>query len=126
MERQTEKFLRRILEAKEERSSISTKSKKLKTEHSEIIHQLIQTMREKKTTCVELNTRDQMSIGLGSSDKHVFLKLTEMMDREPKVMPRHVNFFAKQWFETKDSCISELKETMDDFLKNIPKHLDKF
>jgi hypothetical protein len=133
LERQTEIYLRKILEAKEERSSISTKSKKIKTEHSEMIRNLIQQMKQKNISCVELTTRDQMSLGLKDfddtplkTDKHLFLKMTELTDREPKVMPRHVNLFAKQWFESKDTCIHELRETMDDFLKNIDKHLENF
>lgn len=122
---QTELYLRKILEAKEERSSISHTSKKIKTEHSQHIRDLVQQMRTKDIKCIELTTTNQKDLALpDASDKNVYLKMTDLTDREPKIMPRHVNLFAKQWFESKESCQHELQKTLTSFLGNISKHLE--
>jgi hypothetical protein len=119
---QTEIYLRKILEAKSEKSSISSKSKTVSTEHSRAAAALIQSMKRNNISCVEILPTDVVS----EEKKPTYLKVIDLTPREPKIAPRHLNLFAKQWYESKDTCIVELQKTYQSFMSDIPKHLKDF
>lgn len=102
----TEEYLRKILEAKDEKSSIRSQSTTLKNEHDKYARGLMHVFKEEGLECVEVPPGP------------VFVRVSERNPRKIKVNAKQVNDFSKQMIESKELCLLELGKTLDLYLSN--------
>jgi hypothetical protein len=118
----TEIFLRKILEAKEEKSSIRSKSSILKTEHDKYARGLIHVFKEENIECLQVSPK---TLGLDDKKDKIYIKVSDRNPRQTKTNAKQVNNFSKQWIESNETCIVELRRSFDYYLSNPIKAMEE-
>jgi len=111
----TEIYLRKILEAKEEKSTIKSKSVVLKHEHDNYVRGLIHIFKEENIECLQVSPK---TLGLDEKKDKIYIKISDRNPRQTKTNAKHVNNFSKQWAESNETCVFELKKSFDFYLAN--------
>lgn len=119
---ETELYLRKILEAKEEKSSIQSKSSALKNEHDKYARGLIHVFKEENIECLQASPK---TLGLDEKKDKIYIKISDRNPRQTKTNAKQVNNFSKQWIESNETCVYELKKSFDYYLSNPIKAMEE-